>query len=253
MIITGSFVDLDVETSSMRTYVVRPNSSGRFPAVILYSEIFQLTGPIIRSCNRLAGHGFVVAAPEIYHRIEAPGTVIPYDDAGRIRGNEDISKTTAEEIDSDCRALIGYLKNHENVEPEKIASMGFCLGGHLSFRAALQPEIKAAISIYGTGLHSGLLGVDTEPRMDTLSRADDIRAKLFLVFGTRDPHVPEEGRTKIEQTLKDANVSHTIHLYDAEHAFMRDEGARYDPSATDSVWQKVTSFLHTAFDNKLDL
>ena len=83
MIVTAEYVDIPLSGSPMRTFVAAPKTEGQYPGIWCYSDIFQLTGPMLRSCVRLAGYGFLVAAPEIYHRIEPPGTVIPFDDAGR--------------------------------------------------------------------------------------------------------------------------------------------------------------------------
>src|SRR4051812_22845862 len=80
-------IDLSTATGPMRTYLFRPVAPGRYPGVLLFSEIFQVTGPIRRTAALLAGHGFVVAVPEIYHELEPPGTVLPYDQAGADRGN----------------------------------------------------------------------------------------------------------------------------------------------------------------------
>ena len=79
MVITTEFVDIDSDGSTMRLLVAAPRAEGRYPGVVAYSDIFQLTGPMLRICARLAGYGFVVAAPEIYHRLEAPGTALPFD------------------------------------------------------------------------------------------------------------------------------------------------------------------------------
>ena len=64
----------------MRASVAAPKAPGHYPGIWCYSDIFQLTPPLLRTCVRLAGYGFVAAAPEIYRRIEPPGTVIPFDE-----------------------------------------------------------------------------------------------------------------------------------------------------------------------------
>src|SRR5215469_14804697 len=130
-------VELKVDDRPMRTVVVAPKTEGRYPGTLLYSEIFQLTAPIRRSMERLAGHGFVVAGPEIYHRIEPPGTVIGYDDAGRMRGQDDAARTSVAEFDADRAAVLDYLDSQPEVAAGKLGAMGFCIGGHLAFRAAL--------------------------------------------------------------------------------------------------------------------
>jgi carboxymethylenebutenolidase len=71
----------------------------------------------------------------------------------------------------------------------------------------------------------------------------EIGGDLLLVYGTRDPHVPDDARAKIDGALKVAGVRFETALYDAEHAFMRDEGARWDPEASDAAWARGVSFL----------
>src|ERR1700694_1531102 len=89
------FSDIPTPTGPMRTYVFRPTAPGRYPGVLLYSEIFQMTGPIRRTAAMLASHGYLVAVPEIYHELEKPGCVLEYDQAGADRGN---ANKTAKEI-----------------------------------------------------------------------------------------------------------------------------------------------------------
>jgi carboxymethylenebutenolidase len=85
--------------------------AGRYPGVILYSEIFQITGPIRRSANYIAGHGYVVIVPEIYHELEAPGTVFAYDPPGTQRGNDHKAAKEFSAHDSDTAACIAWLKS----------------------------------------------------------------------------------------------------------------------------------------------
>src|SRR5262249_62317092 len=107
------------------------------------SATCRLRGPMVRSCARLAGCGFVVAAPEIYHRIEPPGAVIPFDDDGRTRGLDDAAKTPVADFDADARAVFDYLARHPRVAEGALGAAGFCIGGHLALPAPLQPDCPA--------------------------------------------------------------------------------------------------------------
>ena len=82
MTLQSSAIDLATPTGPLRAHLFRPAAGGRYPGLVLYSEIFQATGPIRRTAAWLAGHGYVVAVPEVYHELEAPGTVLAYDQAG---------------------------------------------------------------------------------------------------------------------------------------------------------------------------
>jgi len=244
MIINTDYADVSVDGSAMRMLVAAPRQEGKFPGILLYSDIFQLTPSTVRCCARLAGYGFVVAAPEIYHRIEPPGAPFAFDDEGRIRGLADAAAMSVAEFDADCRAVLDYLDRHPSVEAGKLGAAGFCIGGHLAFRAALQPDVRATVCFYGTGIHDGKLGKDEDA--GSLERASEIRGEMLLVFGTLDPHIPSEGRSKIQTELERAGADFKISLYDAEHAFMRDEGPRYDPEATDQAWSEMIELFRRA-------
>ncbi len=229
----------------MRMLVAAPKAPGKYPGIVCYSDIFQLTGPMLRSVSRLAGYGFVAAAPEIYHRVEPPGTIIPFDDAGRTRGQDDAAKTPVAHFDEDRRAALDYLAKHPQVAEGQFGAMGNCIGGHLAFRAALDPDVRATVCYYATGLHDGKLGQDADA--GSLVRAGEIRGKLLMVFGSADPHVPEAGRSAIDRKLRDSKVDYTIKLYPAGHAFMRDEGPRYDPEVTDHAFADMIGLFRSVF------
>lgn len=246
MKIKDDYVDLSTpDGGQIRTFLATPQSIGKYPAILFYSDIFQLTGPMLRSCARLAGYGFIVAAPEIYRRIESPGLVIPFDDAGRTRGLEDAGNTPVAHFDADCRIVLDYLHEHPAVATGQIGAAGFCIGGHLAFRAALQQDVRATVCFYGTGIHNGVLGKD--PDAGSLQRAAEIRGELLLVWGALDPHIPEAERKKIQEALRAAGTNFSQRLYQAEHAFMRDEGSRYDPEATDEAFSEMIHLLRTVF------
>ena len=219
-------VDLPTPTGPMRTYLFRPNAPGKYPGIVLYSEIFQATAPIRRTAALLAGHGFLVAVPEIYHEFEPAGTVLAYDQAGADRGNA--LKTTKElnAYDSDARAVLSFLKTHE-ASTGKLGAFGICIGGHLSFRAAMDSAVSAAVCFYATDIHKRGLGKGMND--NSLDRIGDIKGELLMIWGRQDPHVPAEGRAKIYAGLANANALFTWHEFNGAHAFLRDEGYRYDP------------------------
>jgi carboxymethylenebutenolidase len=220
-------VDLQTPYGPMRTYVFRPVAPGRYPGLVLFSEIFQITAPIRRTAALLAGHGFVVAAPEIYHEFEPAGTVLAYDQAGADRGNAlKITKELAS-YDADACAALTFLKEHPNCTG-KLGVIGICIGGHLSFRAAMNPEVLAGVCFYATDIHKRSLGKGT--RDNTLDRMPDLKAEMLMIWGRQDPHVPQEGRLLIYQAMSAAGLNFTWHEFNAQHAFMRDEGHRYDPA-----------------------
>ncbi len=225
-ILDNESVDLPTPTGPMRTCVFRPAAEGRYPGILMFSEIFQVTGPIRRTAALLAGHGFVVAVPEIYHEFEPAGTVLAYDQAGADRGN---ALKTAKELasyDNDACAVLDFLKTQPHCTG-KLGVLGICIGGHLSFRAAMNPGVLAGVCIYATDMHKRGLGKGTND--NTLDRIAEIQGELLMIWGRQDPHVPRAGRARIYNALADAGRHFTWHEFNGQHAFLRDEGPRYDP------------------------
>jgi len=237
MVVSREYVEVPVDGRAMRAFVAAPRSGGPHPGVVFYSDIFQLTEPTLRWAVRLAGYGFLVAVPEIYHRLEPAGTVLEFDDEGKVRGQGDADATPTADFDADIDAALGWLRDHAGAA---IGAAGHCTGGHLAFRAALRPEVRATACWYATGLHDGKLGAD---EAGSLARADEIGGDLLMIWGTRDPHTPEAGRELIRGRLDGLATRLTWREYDAAHAFGRDVGDRFDPEVTDVAFAETIALF----------
>ncbi len=235
------FADIQTPSGPMRTFIVRPSAPGRYPGIVLYSEIFQVTAPIRRMAAQFAGHGYAVAVPEIYHEFLPAGVAFHYDDAGSARGNDLKIAKPLSSYDDDARAAIAFLKSHPGCTG-RLGVAGICIGGHLAFRAAMNSEVLAAACWYPTDLHQHGLGKGQHD--DTLARAGDIEAEMLMIFGRQDPHVPREGRAVIYDAMTSAEIDFTWHEFNAAHAFMRDEGPRYDPAAARICYELALELFH---------
>jgi carboxymethylenebutenolidase len=207
--------DVPTPNGPMRVYVHRPAGSGRFPGIVLSSEIFQQTAPIRRSAQRLAGRGYV----------------LPYTAEGTEAGNRYKYATPLATYDADARATLDFLAAHPACSGQ-LGAVGWCLGGHLAYRAALQPDVAATACFYATDLHSDSLGEGKAS--DSLPRLKDVRGELLFVWGRQDPHVPDWGRDGVLAKLRASSVRFSWVELNAVHAFMRDEGPRYDPALADA-------------------
>ncbi len=220
-------VELQTPTGPMRCYIFQPAAEDKYPGVLFFSEIFQVTGPIRRTAAMIAGQGYLVAVPEVYHELEPAGTVLPYDQAGADKGNAHKYAKDLSAYDADTRALIEYLSSREDCTG-RLGAVGICLGGHLAFRAAMNPEIRATACFYATDIHSSTLGKGQHD--DSLSRIAEIKGELLHIWGRQDPHVPLAGRDLIKARLEEVRANFQWLELNAAHAFMRDEGYRYDPA-----------------------
>ena len=225
--LTESFVDLPTSRGPMRVHTFTPTTPGPHPAVIFFSEIFQVTGPIRRAAAAIAGEGYLVAVPEVYHEFEPLGTVLAYDQAGSDRGNELKFTKELASYDEDVEVLVRWLRSLDSCNG-KIASHGVCLGGHLALRAGFHEGISAISAFYPTDVHSATLGAGKAD--DTLERLPAIEAEMLFVWGRQDPHIPLDGRERIHAVLESGGRSFEWHEFNAAHAFLRDEGPRYNPA-----------------------
>jgi carboxymethylenebutenolidase len=183
LIKNDEIVNIDTPTGDMRAHIFRPQAPGKYPGILMYSEIFQVTGPIRRTAAMLAGHGFIVACPEIYHELEPAGSVIPYDEEGTTRGNAHKITKELTAYDSDARAMLAYLKSREDCTG-RLGVMGICVGGHLAFRAAMNPGVLAVVCFYATDIHKKALGLGKND--NSLERAGEIKGELLHIWGKQD-------------------------------------------------------------------
>jgi carboxymethylenebutenolidase len=98
----------------------------------------------------------------------------------------------------------------------------------------MNPEILAGVSFYATDIHK----LDDHPRGlgtgmadNSLERArrGDIKGELLMIFGRQDPHVPFAARNQVREALETSNTNYQWLEFNGAHAFIRDEGPRYNP------------------------
>lgn len=241
IVVDNEYVELSTPYGPMRTHIVRPVAPGKYPGIVFFSEIFQVTGPIRRTAAMLAGHGYVVAIPEVYHEFEAAGTVLPYDQVGSNRGNELKTAKELASYDADARAVLDHLKSRPDCTGQ-LGAMGICLGGHLAYRAAMNPDVRGTVCFYATDIHKHGLGKGMKD--DSLERTKEIQGELLMIWGRQDPHIPLEGRMAVMARLNEVNARFSWIEVNGAHAFMRDEGARYDPELAHQLYGMVFDFFH---------
>lgn len=241
MIITQDFSDVITPNGNMRLHRFMPNAGGPFPGLILFSEIFQVTGPIARTARRLASQGYIVVAPEVYHEFEPAGCALAYDGEGTDKGNRYKIEKELSAYDADARASITHLLSLKNCNG-RLGSIGICLGGHLSFRCAMNPEILAGACYYATDIHKKSLGKGLND--NSLDRIPEIKAEMLMIWGKQDPHVSQAGRDLIYKTMTEAQTNFTWHEFNAQHAFIRDEGPRYDSALADICYGLIGELFH---------
>ena len=178
----------------------------------------------------------------MYHELEPAGTVLPYDQAGSDKGNADKYGKAVAAYDSDARALLDYLHGLDRLHRPP-GRHWYLPGRPPGFsRGHATPTSCATVCFYATDMHSHSLGLGKQD--DSLERAGEIKGELLHIWGRQDPHVPLAGRNLIKARLEEVGANFQWLEVNGAHAFMRDEGYRYDPELAAMCLQLTLALLH---------
>jgi carboxymethylenebutenolidase len=186
--------------------------------------------------ERVAREGYVALAPDYFHRTR-PGAEYGYDDEGFAKGMELLNALTADEMVVDARAALAYLRSRDDVDPDRIGCMGFCIGGHMAYLTACETDVKATASFYGGGI-TAPQGPGGAP--STVARTQKIRGKVLGLFGGRDSFIPRQQVDVLAETLRQDGVANDIVIYEtADHGFFCDQRDSYHAVAAKDAWERV--------------
>ena len=217
----------------MRVYEAIPDEPRA--AVIVIHEAFGLNDHIEGVARRLAGEGYHAVAPELFHR--AGGGTAPYDDFSQVLPlYEGLSD---EGIVVDLDATIAHL--HDSGFPNRrIGIVGFCFGGRVTFLAAVERSLGAAVGFYGGGIVEARF-----PQFPALvDRAGEMATPWMGFFGDQDASIPPEHVERIRSALADAPVDHQVVQYaDAGHGFFCNERDGYVEHAAHDAWSRTLDWF----------
>ena len=216
--------------------------SGRRPGVLVFPEAFGLGEHAISRAQRLADLGYVALACDLH----GDGRVI--EDLGQVMPLIEPLRETPERIRARAGGGLAQLVALPEVDPKRIAAIGFCFGGTMALELARGgADIAAAI-----GFHSGLATVAP-------AAPNSIKAKILACIGADDPGIPIDQRAAFEQEMRAAGADWQLHLYGGVvHSFTnpgaeklgRPEFARYDAVADARSWASMMGlFEELSFGN----
>ncbi len=127
-------------------------------------------------------------APELFHRTAPPGFEGSYTDFPSLMPHYEA--VTTETAEADLRSAYEWLSSNAQVKANEISSVGFCMGGRVSFLANSVVPLRSAVSFYGGGIAPGLL-----------DRAARLRAPSLLIWGGLDKRITPEHRKAVTDAL----------------------------------------------------
>jgi len=210
-------------------YLARPDAAPR-PAVVVLHEVFGVNADLRATCDELAAEGFIALCPELFWR-QARGVDLS------VRSKEDwlkgIAYYQAFDLDAgvrDVEATVAAARALPGATG-KVAVMGFCLGGLLTFLAAARTRVDAAVAFHGAR---------TE---EFLGEATDLDAPLQMHLAEADEFIPMDAQRAITAALA-GNPRVEIHSYPGcRHAFSRHGGLHFDADAAQLSRARTLAFL----------
>jgi carboxymethylenebutenolidase len=210
-------------------YIARPKTSPA-PAVVVLQELFGVNADIRKTCEELAKQGFLAVAPDLFWRQE-PGVDLDvaretdwqhglrlYQAYDRDAGARDVKDTT--DVVAKLPECIG-----------KVAVLGYCLGGLMTFLTAVRYGVDAAVAYHGG---------DTEKYLGEVERLD---APLMMHLAEEDEFISKPAQAEIKTALA-SKPNATVYSYPGQrHAFARHNGTHYNAAAAALANGRTSEFL----------
>jgi len=200
------------------------------PAIILIQEAFGVNHHIRNVADHFAKDGYVVIAPEIFHRSAPKYFEGPYDNFQAVMPH--YSAVTNEGLEADLKASYEWLTKQGSVDTSKVFSIGYCLGGRVSFLANAVLPLKAAVSYYGGGIEQ------------IADKAKDLHGRHLFFWGGKDDHIPDETINKTLKALDEAGKDYiNVKISFVGHAFSCDERPSYNEQASKDALALTLAFM----------
>lgn len=216
--------------------------AGKRPAVIVVHEWKGLDDYAKMRAEKLASLGYVAFAADIYGKGVRPQN---HQEAGAISG---AYKSDRSLMRQRARAAYEYLKQHELVDSASIAAIGYCFGGTTVLEMA-----RAGFDLKGVASFHGALDTPVP------AEQGDIKSKILVFHGARDPFVPQKDVLNFQQEMTQAGADWQLVVFGgAVHRFTVSDagddpskGFAYHKAADERSWEMLKSFLNEIFLSEL--
>jgi carboxymethylenebutenolidase len=224
----GTAVDLE---GGGRGYLVLPEGSGKHPAVVVIQEWWGLNDWIRENTARFAKQGYVALAVDLYR---GRATSDPGEAHELMRGLPE------DRAIADLKAGVSFLAARPDVDPSRIGSIGWCMGGGYSLAlATADPRVHATVMNYGR-------------LVTAAAKIEAIQSALLGNFAGADRGIPVDDVHTFESQLKAAHKDVDIKVFDGKaHAFMNPNNKDgYDAAATAEAWSRIDAFFNRTLKGK---
>jgi carboxymethylenebutenolidase len=223
-------ITIEGRDGAFGAYISRPKTLPA-PAVVVLQELFGVNADIRKTCDELAEQGFIAVAPDLFWRQE-PGVDLSV--TSEADWQHGLRLYGAYDRDSGARDVKDTVNGMAKL-PEcsgKVAVLGYCLGGLMTFLTAVRYGVDAAVAYHGG---------DTEKY---LGEIDGLHAPLLMHLAEEDEFISKAAQAEIKAALA-KKPSTTVYSYPGQnHAFSRHGGAHYNAEAAALSHERTNEFLH---------
>lgn len=226
-------VTVKTAEGDMPIYDAEPDGSAR-GAVIVIQEAFGVNDHIEDVTRRFAAEGYRTVSPHLFHRSGDP--VLGYDEISKVMPH--MQAVSNDGLLADLEATLGYL-GEQGFDRSRVGIVGFCMGGTVSFYAAVQYPLGAAVTFYGGGVSSGRFGFPAQPELAT-----GLQAPWLGLYGDKDQSIPVDEVESLRQAVAKASVPTEVVRYsEAEHGFHCDARASYNKESATDAWRRTLDWF----------
>lgn len=230
MAIKTEWVTVGQGAQSFPAFVATPSDVPR-GGVVVVQEIFGVNSHIRSVAERAAAAGYVALAPDLFWRVK-PHIELGYTPDDIAQGREVRGKLKDDDVVKDVGLAMGVLANRPAMRGKKMAVMGFCWGGLISYLSACRLKPAAAVVYYGGGIPN------------YLGEASKIACPMMMHFGDLDKSIPVADVEKIRETMKSKPDTKVFLYKGAEHGFHCDQRGSYHAEHAKYAWERTVEFLN---------
>jgi carboxymethylenebutenolidase len=229
---TSRSIDIQsADGKSFKGYLALP-PTGSGPGILLIQEIFGVNSHIRAVADQYALDGYVVLAPDVFWRQE-PGLEIGYSPDDMQKGVSLMQKMDPGQAVQDLTAAVNTLRTLPECSG-KVASIGYCMGGRLSFLCAANAGVDAAVCYYPGGIDG------------QLAQAGKVKCPVLFHFAEKDKHISMQAVGAVREAFGGRNDV-AVEVYpDVDHGFNCWARASYNQKAAALAHGRSLSLLATA-------
>ena len=243
---TGEEVEIKTPDGVADAYIVHP-LKGKFPAVLIWPDIFGLRPAFRAMATRLAESGYTVLVINPFYRIRKAPTSPEHADFNDPATHDALTalarSLTATTAATDARAFVTYLDAHAAVDVNrKIGTMGYCMGGPLVLRtaAARADRIGAAATFHG----GGLVTKDADSPHLLIPQT---KAHYLIAIAANDDEREPNSKTVLRETFERAHLSAEVEVYaGTQHGWCPPDSMVYNRDQAEKAWARLLVLLNDA-------